>query len=52
MTITQAIHVAAFVGFATQAKPVRFEGIGASALHTLPFGFNPGDATEMQGIGF
>ncbi len=43
--------VAAF-GFAAQTKPVRFENAGASALHTLPFGFNPGDAvTGTQGIG-
>ncbi len=35
--------VAAFIGFAAQA--------GASALHTLPFGFNPGDATVAQEIG-
>ncbi len=37
--------VMAFIGFAAQAKPVWFESAGASALHihTLPFGFNPGD---------
>ncbi len=30
----------------------RFESAGASTLHTtLLFGFNPGDATETQGIG-
>ncbi len=43
--------VAAFISFAAQAKPVRFESTGASALHTLPYGFNPGDATGTQGIG-
>ncbi len=43
--------VAAFIGFAAEAKPVRFKGAGASALHALPFGFNPGDATRTQGIG-
>ncbi len=43
--------VAACRGFAAQAKPVRFKSAGASALHTLPFGFNPGDAMGMQGIG-
>ncbi len=43
--------MAAFIGFAAQRKPIRFESAGASALHTLPFGFNPGDATGMQGIG-
>ncbi len=38
--------VVTFIGFAAQAKPVRFESVGASARHTLPpFGFNPGDAT-------
>ncbi len=40
--------VAAFIGFAAQAKPVRIESAGAPALHVLPFGFNPGDATGMQ----
>ncbi len=44
--------IAAFVGFATQAKPVRFESTGASALHTLLFGFNPSDATKTQEIGY
>ncbi len=38
--------VAAFIGFAAEVKLVRFESAGASALHTLPFGFNPVDATE------
>ncbi len=42
--------VAAFSGFAAQAKPVGFESAGASALHILPFIFNPGDATGTQGI--
>ncbi len=38
--------VAAFIGFAAQAKLVQF------VLNTLPFGFNPGDAvTGTQGIG-
>ncbi len=41
--------VAAFIGFAAQAKPVRFEGAGASTLHTpLPFGFGPGDARDRS----
>ncbi len=31
--------------------PVRFEIAWAPALHTLPFGFNPSDATVTQGIG-
>ncbi len=40
--------VAAFIGFAAQAKLVRV----ASGLHTeLPFGFNSGDATGTRGIG-
>ncbi len=43
--------VTAFICFAAQAKPIRFESAGAPALHTLPFGFNPGDATGTQGIG-
>ncbi len=43
--------VAKFIGFAAQAKLVRFESTEASALHTLPFGLNPGDATGTQGIG-
>ncbi len=42
--------VAAFIGFAAQAKPVRFECAGASALQTLPFVFNPDNATGTQGI--
>ncbi len=42
--------VAAFIGFAAQAKPVRFESAGASTLHTLPFSFNPGDATGTQWV--
>ncbi len=37
--------VAALIGFATQAKLDRF------VTHTLPFGFNPDDATGTQGIG-
>ncbi len=44
-------EVAAFIGFAALAKPVRFENTGASALHTLPFSFNLGVATGTQGIG-
>ncbi len=44
--------VAAFIGFAAEAKPVWFESAGASALHTpSPVGFNPGDATGKQGVG-
>ncbi len=44
--------VAAFSGFAAQAKSIRFEIAGASALHTPSlFCFNPGDATGTQGIG-
>ncbi len=27
--------VAVFIGFAAKAKPVRFDNIGASVLHTL-----------------
>ncbi len=46
--------VAAFIGY-LQLKPsllAWFENAGASALHTtLPFGFNPGDATGSQGKG-
>ncbi len=43
--------VAALIGFAAQAKPDRFESAGASALHALPFGFNPGASAGTQGIG-
>ncbi len=43
--------VAAFIGFAAQVKPAQFENVRASPLHTLPFGFNPGDAAETHGIG-
>ncbi len=31
--------------------PVRFESTGASALHILLFGFNPGDARDRSLIG-
>ncbi len=41
--------VVAFVGFAAPAKLTPFESAGASALHTLQFGFNPGDATALRG---
>ncbi len=43
--------VAAFIDFASQAKLVRFGSAGKFALHTFPFGFNPGGATGTQGIG-
>ncbi len=43
--------VAAFIDFTAKAKLVRFESAGAFALHTFPFGFNPGGATGTQGIG-
>ncbi len=43
--------IAAFIGFAMQAKPIRFESAGAFALHTLPIGLNSGDATGMQEVG-
>ncbi len=43
--------VAAFIDFAAEAKLVRFESAGTFALHTFPFGFNPGGATGTQGIG-
>ncbi len=43
--------VAAFTGFADQAKPVRFDSAEASPLHTLPFGFNPEDTRDMSLIG-
>ncbi len=50
-TEVPSFGMAAFIGFAAQAKHVRFVSAGAFALHTLPFGFNPGDATGTQGIG-
>ncbi len=37
--------------FEAQAKPVWFESAGASALHTLPCDFNPGDARDRNLIG-
>ncbi len=40
--------VAAFIGFAAQAKLSRFVIAGATAVHALPFGFNPGDAIEWE----
>ncbi len=51
LDLTVGRALLAFIGFAAQAKPARFESAGASSLHTLPFGFNPGDATGMQEIG-
>ncbi len=36
--------VAAVIGFAAKAKLARYESAGASALHALPGGYNPGDA--------
>ncbi len=36
--------VSEFIDFSAQAKPVRFDSVKASALHT-------GDTTETQGIG-
>ncbi len=43
---------AALIGFAAQAKPVRFKTAGASAHYTLPFGFNPGElSTDRSLIG-
>ncbi len=42
----RSLGVAAFIGFAN-----RFVSAESSALHTIPFGFNPGDATGTQGIG-
>ncbi len=41
--------VAAFIGFAAQAKPVRFESAGVSAFHAHTF--NLGDTAGAQGIG-
>ncbi len=44
--------VAAFNGFAAQAKLARFVGAGTSALHTtIPVGLNPGNPMGTQGIG-
>ncbi len=43
--------IATVIDFVDQAKPARFESAGASALHTLPFGFNRGDVTRTQGLG-
>ncbi len=43
--------VAAFIGFAAQAKLVRFMSAGASVLHALPYGFIPGDARDRNLIG-
>ncbi len=51
------ISLVMFLGYLAhrgpQVKLARFESAGASTLHihTLPFGFDPGDATKTQGIG-
>ncbi len=42
--------VAALIDFAAQAKPVRFESAGASALHITHLSFNPDGATGTQEI--
>ncbi len=36
----------AFFGNAARAKVAPFVGTGAPTLHTLPFGFNQGDAKK------
>ncbi len=66
MTAYLIVHVAAFTRVSrvvrTPGSPVpaslqllalfsRFESTVASVLHPLSFGFNPGDATEAEGIG-
>ncbi len=43
--------VGAFISFAAQAKHVQFESAGAAAFHTLPCGFNPGNARNRNLIG-
>ncbi len=43
--------VAAFIGFAAQAKLVRFESDVASALHIPLISLNPSDVTVSRGIG-
>ncbi len=43
--------VATFIGFAAQTRLARFMTTGASALHTFPLGFNPGDARDRNLIG-
>ncbi len=40
--------VTVFIGFASQAKLAWFESVGAAALHTLLFGFNPEDASDRS----
>ncbi len=40
-----------FIGFAAQAKFVVFESAGASALHALIFGLNPGGAKDRSLLG-
>ncbi len=39
--------VAAFIGFAAQAKSARLESAGESTLHIFSFGFSLGDVTGM-----
>ncbi len=43
--------VAAFIGFAVQAKLRWFESTGASAFHTLFFNFNPCDKRDRSLLG-
>ncbi len=42
---------AAFIDFAAEAKLIRFESAGTSALLTFSFCFNPGGPTGTQEIG-
>ncbi len=51
-TEVPGLAVARFMGFAAQAKLALLESAGASALHihTLPFGLNPGVATQVQAV--
>ncbi len=51
-TVFPSPGVAAFIGIATQARLVRFVSAGASARHTLHFGFKrDGDARDRSSIG-
>ncbi len=45
-----SLGLTALIGFVAQTKLARFVSAGASVLHTLPFGFDPGDAAGTQGI--
>ncbi len=50
-TVVSSQGIAAFSGFAAQAKLVQFDFAGATALHALSLSFNLDSAMWTQAIG-